>query len=126
MVRALAGMRGAVKFTKFQTCVRFFGRIRLSNGTLSWATVTGMQAVLPGGTEDNAYIVSAASLLQGFTDVDGDVLAVFGLVASGASVVDNGDGTYTVTPAANDNGPVTLSYSVIHDPASRVRRVRTV
>src|SRR6185369_7074716 len=73
-------------------------------------------AVLAAGTEDTAYTVSAADLLQGFSDVDiatnGQVLSVSGLSASNGSVVDNGDGTYTITPSANFNGPVTLTYNV--------------
>ena len=74
--------------------------------------LTAPQAVLPHGTEDTPYTVSAASLLQGFTDVDGDTLSVTGLTANHGSVHDNGDGTFTITPAANYNGTMTLSYSV--------------
>src|SRR6185369_14797913 len=65
-------------------------------------------AVLAAGTEDTPYTVSAADLLQGFTDVDiatnGQVLSVSGLSASNGSVVDNGNGTFTITPTANGNG----------------------
>ena len=76
--------------------------------------LTGAQAVLPGGTEDQSYIVSAASLLTGFTDVDdGTVLAVSLLSSNHGSVIDNGDGTYTITPEADYNGTVTLSYNVV-------------
>jgi Ca2+-binding RTX toxin-like protein len=70
-------------------------------------------ATLAAGTEDAAYVVSAAALLQGFSDVDGDTLSVSGLAASSGSVVDNGNGTFTITPAANVNGPVSLSYNVV-------------
>ena len=73
--------------------------------------------MLAAGTEDTAYTVSAADLLQGFSDVDiatnGQVLSVSGLSASNGTVVDNNDGTFTITPTANFNGPVTLSYNVI-------------
>jgi Ca2+-binding RTX toxin-like protein len=74
--------------------------------------LSGAQAALAGGTEDTGYTVSAAELLQGFTDVEGDALSVVGLAADHGTVVDHGDGTYTVTPEANYNGPVTLSYGV--------------
>jgi len=70
-------------------------------------------AALAAGTEDTAYTVSAADLLAGFSDVDGDTLSVSGLSASNGTVQDNGDGTYTITPSANFNGAVTLSYNVI-------------
>jgi hypothetical protein len=71
-------------------------------------------AMLADGKEDAAYKVTAADLLQGFSDVDGDTLSVSDLSAGvNGTVLDNKDGTYTITPAANYNGPVTLSYSVI-------------
>jgi VCBS repeat-containing protein len=69
-------------------------------------------AVLANGTEDVAYTVSAADLLTGFSDVDSATLTVSNLVASTGSVVDNDNGTYTITQATNANGPVTLTYTV--------------
>jgi hypothetical protein len=57
--------------------------------------------------------VSAANLLTGFTDVDGDTLSISGLSANHGTVADNGNGTFTITPAANYNGSVGLSYMVI-------------
>ena len=36
-----------------------------------------------------------------------------GLSANHGSVVDNGDGTFTITPGANYNGPLSLTYNVI-------------
>ena len=74
--------------------------------------LTSAQAVLAHGTEDTGYTVSQADLLTGFTDVDGDTLSIAGLSANNGTVTDNHDGTYTVTPTANFNGSVTLSYSV--------------
>ena len=82
-------------------------------GTNDAPVLTGTQATLAGGTEDVAYIVSAASLLAGFTDVDGDTVAVASLSANHGNIIDNGNGTYTVTPAADYFGPVILSYSVV-------------
>ncbi len=69
-------------------------------------------AVLAAGTEDTAYTVSAADLLIGFSDAEGDMLTVQGLTASSGTVVDNGDGTWTITQAANVAGEVSLTYSV--------------
>ncbi|MCJ8335783.1 MAG: cadherin-like domain-containing protein, partial [Epibacterium sp.] len=75
--------------------------------------LTGTAASLANGTEDTAYTVSATDLLQGFTDEEGDTLSVANLTAdNGATVVDNGDSTFTVTPVADFNGAVTLSYEV--------------
>ncbi len=70
-------------------------------------------AVLQPGVEDAPYVVDAADLLAGFSDAENDLLSVVGLSASGGGVVvDNGDGTYTVTMPADFNGTVTLSYQV--------------
>ncbi|HEY9834907.1 MAG TPA: cadherin-like domain-containing protein, partial [Stenomitos sp.] len=73
-------------------------------------------ATLVAGTEDTAYTVTTAQLLSGFTDVDittnGQTLSVTNLTASNGTITNNGDGTYTITPTANYNGNVTLTYSV--------------
>jgi Ca2+-binding RTX toxin-like protein len=68
--------------------------------------------LLPAGTENTSYVVSAATLLQGFTDPEGNTLTVTGLTASNGSVTNNGGGTFTITPATNFNGTMTLTYSV--------------
>ncbi len=75
-------------------------------------TLSGTQAALAAGTEDTAYTVSATDLLAGFSDADGDALSITGLTASNGTVLDNNNGSYTITPAANFNGTVTLNYSV--------------
>ncbi len=69
-------------------------------------------AILPGATEDVAFTVNASDLLQGFSDPEGDTLSVANLTSSSGSVVDNMDGTFTVTPAQNFNGTLTLTYDV--------------
>ena len=74
--------------------------------------LTGIAATLASGTEDVAYTVTTADLLAGFTDVDGGALTVVGLVASSGAVIDNGDGTYTITAPVDANGVVSLTYSV--------------
>ncbi|MES2207751.1 MAG: cadherin-like domain-containing protein, partial [Pseudomonadota bacterium] len=77
-------------------------------------------AVLAAGTEDVAYTVQASDLLAGFSDVDGDTLSVAGLSANHGTVVDNGNGTFTVTPAADYNGAVNLSYQVVDGHSGEV------
>ncbi|MBY4633449.1 cadherin-like domain-containing protein, partial [Rhizobium croatiense] len=74
--------------------------------------LSGNAATLSAGSEDTPYTVSTADLLAGFTDVDGDQLSVSGLTADHGALVDNNDGTWTFTPDANYNGPVSLSYTV--------------
>ncbi|WP_299590091.1 tandem-95 repeat protein [uncultured Tateyamaria sp.] len=62
--------------------------------------------------EDVAVVVD---LLGNDTDVDGDTLELgdVSVPADQGSVVDNGDGTVTFTPAPNFNGPATITYTVI-------------
>ncbi len=61
--------------------------------------------------EDVAVVVD---LLGNDTDVDGDDLTIASVSVDPAegTVVDNGDGTVTFTPAPNFNGPVTITYTV--------------
>src|SRR5262245_10388368 len=100
--------------------------IKMSNGTLSVGTLTVVingsnyapaltvtQATLAAGTEDTDYTINASDLLAGFSDVDGDKLSVSGLTANHGSLVDNKDGTWTFTPAADYNGQVSLNYHLI-------------
>ncbi len=67
---------------------------------------------LTAGTEDTAYTIQASDLLQGFSDVDGDTLSVINLSSSSGFLQDNADGTYTLTPNANFNGSIGLTYQV--------------
>ena len=64
------------------------------------------------GTEDVPDTVTATQLLEGFSDAEGDALSVAHLTASDGTVTDNGDGTYSITPTADFNGAVTLTYDV--------------
>ena len=68
---------------------------------------------LAAGTEDTAYIINAATLLAGVTDVDGPTLSItsVSVASGGGSIVNNGNGTWTYTPAANVNGPVSFNYT---------------
>lgn len=92
----------------------------LSSSTVM-VTITGTNdapsgtasAMLAEGTEDTAYTVAAADLLAGFSDVDGDPLAVARLTADHGTVAASADGTqFTITPDADYNGPMVLSYDV--------------
>ncbi|GAB3462766.1 hypothetical protein GCM10027321_24720 [Massilia terrae] len=77
------------------------------------APVKAATVALPGGTEDIAYTVSAATLLAGYSDPDHDTLSVANLTASQGTVSANADGSYTITQAANFNGAVTLQFDVV-------------
>jgi Ca2+-binding RTX toxin-like protein len=68
--------------------------------------------------EDVARTITSAELLLGATDADGDTLSVANLTASSGSLVNNNDGTWNWTPAANDTTGVTFSYNVTDGTAS--------
>ncbi len=72
-------------------------------------------------------------LLANDTDVDGDDLTVVSasVPASQGSLVDNGDGTVTFTPAPNFNGEATITYTIededgLQDTATHVITVEPV
>ena len=69
---------------------------------------------LAAGTEDTGYTVMATALLAGVIDIDGPALSITGLSISsgGGTIIDNHDGTFGYTPAANYNGPVVFNYTV--------------
>ncbi|MFH4514427.1 tandem-95 repeat protein [Vibrio alginolyticus] len=63
--------------------------------------------------EDGTITFTQEQLLGYASDVDGDDLAAFNVqVGANASVVDNGDGTYTVTPEADFNGELDLTFDI--------------
>ncbi|MEZ8842802.1 tandem-95 repeat protein [Vibrio splendidus] len=63
--------------------------------------------------EDGSLTLTQEQLLSQASDVDGDDLTASNLSAGdNATVVDNGDGTFTVTPDANFNGDIDLSFDI--------------
>ncbi|NML19172.1 cadherin-like domain-containing protein, partial [Azohydromonas caseinilytica] len=74
--------------------------------------LSGAQAQLAEGSEDTAYTVTLAQLLQGFGDVDSATLSVASLAVDHGTAVRNADGSWTITPAANHHGALVLSYLV--------------
>jgi len=76
--------------------------------------LTGTKPILAAGTEDTAYTITQASLLAGFSDVEGSTLSVLNLIASNGTLSAFNPTTmsWTFTPNANYNGVVDLSYGV--------------
>ncbi|MDW1947686.1 tandem-95 repeat protein [Vibrio sp. 812(2023)] len=63
--------------------------------------------------EDGTITFTQEQLLGYASDVDGDDLAAFNVqVGANASVVDNGDGTFTVVPDADFNGELDLTFDI--------------
>ena len=75
---------------------------------------TNSAVTLTPSLEDNDRIITQEELLANARDVEGDTLSVTDLrIASGNGILsDNGDGTWTYTPAANDDTGVSFSYNV--------------
>ena len=69
-------------------------------------------APLEAGMESR--LITSTELLANAIDVDGDTLSVSDLSveSGGGALVDNGDGTWTYTPAANDNTTADFSYII--------------
>ena len=72
--------------------------------------------------DSGARLITQAELLANATDVDGPALTAINLaIASGSgTLVDNGNGTWSYTPALNDDTAVTFSYTVTDGIAAPV------
>ncbi len=75
--------------------------------------VGSASASLPVAQQDAVYTISSADLLQGYSDPDGDVLAVSAISAdTGGYLQENGDGTWSFIPDSGYTGPVELTYTI--------------
>ena len=74
--------------------------------------VTGAVALAAIAESSGARLITQAQLLGNATDPDGPPLTATGLtIATGAgTLVDNNDGTWSYTPALNDDTSVSFSY----------------
>ena len=80
---------------------------------LNQAPVGNASASLPVAQQDAVYTISSVDLLQGYSDPDGDVLAVSAISAdTGGYLQENGDGTWSFIPDSGYTGPVELSYTI--------------
>ena len=64
--------------------------------------------------------------MQGFTDPEGTALVLSNLSVDHGTIVSDGAGGYTVTPAADYNGPLVISYSVGDGAASIPATLSTI
>ncbi|MEP4431976.1 MAG: cadherin-like domain-containing protein [Hyphomicrobiales bacterium] len=90
---------------------------QFSDGTVSAEDMVNDAAVVSGPTsfsmaEDGTLTITEAELLENASDVNGDDLSVQNLAASGGDLTDNGDGTWTFSPADDFNGSINLTYDV--------------
>ncbi len=69
--------------------------------------------------EDISLLITQADLLQHSSDPENDALTASNLqVNANATVVDNGDGTFTVTPAGDFHGELIFSFDVTDGQAT--------
>ncbi|MCG9661591.1 tandem-95 repeat protein [Vibrio mediterranei] len=62
--------------------------------------------------EDNTITITQEQLLANAADIEGDALTADSLVADNATIVDNGDGTFSITPDENFNAYIDVAYSI--------------
>ena len=74
----------------------------------------------PIAEDSGAHLITQAALLANASDVDGDVLTAGNLQisAGNGSLIDNGDGTWTYMPTANDDTAVSFSYTITDNGTS--------
>ncbi len=78
------------------------------------APTTSTVALTPIAEDSGPRLITQAELLGAAADVDGHALTASGLTISTGSggLVDNNDGTWTYTPAADDDTSASFSYTV--------------
>ncbi|MBZ2169515.1 DUF4347 domain-containing protein, partial [Marinobacter sp. F4216] len=84
------------------------------------APTTSPVTLAPIAEDSGARTITQAELLGNASDADGDSLTATGLaITSGNGLLtDNGDGTWTYTPAPNDDTSVSFSYSITDGSAT--------
>ena len=90
------------------------------------APTTSAITLSPIAEDSGARIITSAELLANASDIDGDSLTVSGVtIASGSgTLVDNNNGTWTYTPAENDDTAVSFSYTISDNGAAPEQRGR--
>ncbi len=75
-------------------------------------SVNDLPVAVPDAATTNEDTPITIPLLANDSDVDGDPLTITAATSPNGTVVINPDGTITFTPAANFNGPTTISYTI--------------
>ncbi|WP_036017225.1 cadherin-like domain-containing protein, partial [Bradyrhizobium sp. WSM1743] len=90
----------SLTLSNFKLSALVAGNVLLVNEIVNHAPVAAPVSLV-AGIEDTAYTISAATLLAGVTDVDSSSLSItsISVASGGGSIVNNGSGTWTYTPA---------------------------
>ena len=78
------------------------------------APTTTPVTLMPISEFSDGRVITQADLLGNAEDIDGDALTAIGLTIENGNgtLVDNGDGTWSYTPAANDTSDVSFKFDI--------------
>ena len=79
----------------------------------------------PVAEDSGLRIITQTELLNNATDIEADALTATALTIGNGTLVDNNDGTWSYTPAANDSSDVSFSYNIT-DSTNNVAGVATL
>ncbi|WLA62323.1 cadherin-like domain-containing protein [Bradyrhizobium diazoefficiens] len=84
------------------------------------APTTGAVTLTAIAEDSGAHLITQAMLLTSASDIEGDQLTASNLQISGGSgsLIDHGDGTWSYTPASNDDTAVSFSYTITDNGAT--------
>lgn len=89
------------------------GTVNLTVSAVNDAPIAAPVTLTAIAEDSGARLITQAELLAGADDVDSSLtVTALAIAGGGGALVDNGDGTWTYTPAANDDGAVTFDYTV--------------
>ncbi len=80
--------------------------------------------ILTNGKQNTVYTFTSADLLQGFSDVDGDILSVLSVSSDNGELAFVSD-KWTFTPDVNFSGTVNLDYVVVDNLGGEITATQT-
>ena len=75
-------------------------------------TLSASPQPLPDGEEDVVYTINANTLLDNYSDVEGNTLSIVSLSAAGGEINETSTGVWEFTPAKDYSGDVKLNYVI--------------
>ena len=75
-------------------------------------TLSASPQPLPDGEEDVVYTINANTLLDNYSDVEGNTLSIVSLSAAGGEINETSTGVWEFTPAKDYSGDVKINYVI--------------
>ena len=75
-------------------------------------TLNASPQSLPDGEEDVVYTINANTLLDNYSDVEGNTLSIVSLSAAGGEINETSTGIWEFTPAKDYSGDVKINYVI--------------